>query len=181
MKVTETELPGVLLLEPKRFSDARGMFMETYNKRVMEELGLPTEWPQDNYSNSKRSVIRGLHYQITEPQGKMVRVLTGAALDVAVDLRRSSPMFGKHVAVELSAENGRMLWIPAGFAHGFAALTDEVGFAYKVTDFYSARGERTVLWNDPEIGIAWPVDLDEAIVSDKDRAGVRLRDAEVFA
>jgi dTDP-4-dehydrorhamnose 3,5-epimerase len=181
MKVTETALPGVLLLAPRQWSDARGMFMETYNHRVMEDLGLPTHWPQDNFSQSRRNVVRGLHYQITQPQGKLVRVLSGAALDIAVDLRRGSPTFGKSVALELRAEDGTMLWIPPGFAHGFAALTEQLSFAYKVTDYYSAAGERTILWNDPALGIEWPVSESDAIVSSKDAAGTRFADAQVFA
>ncbi len=180
MKVTETALPGVLLLQPRQFSDARGMFMETYNQRAMEELGLPTHWPQDNFSLSRRNVVRGLHYQITEPQGKLIRVQHGAALDVAVDLRRSSPTFGKSVAIELRSEEGAMLWIPEGFAHGFVALTENLVFAYKVTGYYSAAGERTVLWNDPDLAIEWPVTEAEAILSSKDAAGTRFREAEVF-
>ena len=181
MKVIETSLPGVLLVKPAQFSDERGFFMETYNERVMSEHGLPTRWCQDNYSYSTKNVIRGLHYQITQPQDKLVRVLFGAALDIAVDLRRSSPTYGQHVALELRAEEGTMLYIPAGFAHGFAALTKELGFAYKVTNYYSAAGERTILWNDAELGIAWPVEESEAIISAKDRLGTRFADAEVFA
>ncbi len=181
MKVTETALPGVLLLAPEQISDPRGMFMETYNQRAMEELGLPTCWPQDNFSLSRRNVVRGLHYQLTQPQGKLVRVLSGAALDVTVDLRRSSPSFGRSLALELRAEDATMLWIPPGFAHGFVALTDHMGFAYKVTDYYSAAGERTILWNDPDLGIEWPVNEAEAIISTKDAAGTRLADAELFA
>ncbi len=181
MKVTETALPGVLLLQPRQFSDSRGMFMETYNHRVMADLGLPTVWPQDNFSLSRRNVVRGLHYQITEPQGKLIRVQHGAALDVAVDLRRSSPNFGKSVAIELRSEEGSMLWIPVGFAHGFVALSDHLAFAYKVTDYYSAAGERTILWNDPDLGIDWPVSEAEAILSSKDAVGIPFRDAEVFA
>lgn len=180
MKVRETALPGVLLLSPKIYRDERGAFLETFNSRVMAEAGLPTEWVQDNFSLSKKNVLRGIHYQITQPQGKLVRVTEGAVLDVAVDLRRSSAAFGKHVAVELSAEAGEMLWIPAGFGHGFLALTDGVGFAYKVTDYYSPAAERTIVWNDAEIGIAWPIAAENAIVSEKDRAGAWLRDAEVF-
>ncbi len=180
MKVRETGLPGVLLLCPKIYRDERGFFCETFNSRVMAEAGLPTEWVQDNFSVSKKNVLRGIHYQITQPQGKLVRVTHGAVLDVAVDLRRSSAAFGKHVAVELSAEKGEMLCIPAGFGHGFLALTDGVGFAYKVTDYYAPGGERTIVWNDAEIGIPWPIDAADAIVSEKDRAGARLRDAEVF-
>lgn len=181
MKVCETALPGVLLLSPKMYRDQRGAFLETYNSRAMAEAGLPTAWVQDNFSLSKKNVLRGIHYQITQPQGKLVRVTHGAALDVAVDLRRSSAAFGKHVAVELSAGRGELLWIPPGFGHGFLALTDEVGFAYKVTDYYSPAAERTIVWNDAELAIPWPIETADAIVSEKDRAGARLRDAEVFS
>jgi dTDP-4-dehydrorhamnose 3,5-epimerase len=180
MKITETTLPGVLLFTPRIFSDARGAFFETYNEGVMQEAGLPTEWRQDNFSISAKNVVRGIHYQITQPQGKFVRVAYGAVIDVAVDLRRSSPNFGEHVAVELSEENGAMLWIPPGFGHGFAVLTEKAGFSYKVTDYYSPAGERTILWNDPEIGIAWPVSEADAVVSAKDQQGKRLVDAEIF-
>lgn len=181
MKIEETRLPGVLLLTPAIYKDDRGAFMETFNLRAMAEAGLPANWVQDNFSVSKKNVLRGIHYQITQPQGKLVRVTHGAVLDVAVDLRRSSPAFGQHVAVELSSENGAMLWIPAGFGHGFLALTDAAGFAYKVTDYYAPAGERTILWNDPELKIKWPIAEGDAIVSDKDRKGMRLRDADVFA
>jgi dTDP-4-dehydrorhamnose 3,5-epimerase len=181
VKIIETSLPGVLVLEPKIFRDSRGAFCETFNKQVMAEAGLPVDWLQDNFSTSKLNVVRGIHYQITQPQGKLVRVTHGAVLDVAVDLRRSSPTLGKHAAVELSGENGRMLWIPPGFGHGFVALTDGVGFAYKVTDFYSPKGERTIVWNDPDLSIAWPVDPKSAIVSDKDLQGSSFKNAELFA
>jgi dTDP-4-dehydrorhamnose 3,5-epimerase len=180
MKITETSLPGVLLFEPRVFRDSRGAFWETYNERLFAEAGLPTQWVQDNCSISAQDVVRGLHYQITQPQGKLVRVATGAVLDVAVDLRRSSPNFGKYVMAELSEINANMLWIPPGFGHGFLALTETVGFAYKVTDYYSPSGERTILWNDPAIGIPWPIDTAKAIVSAKDQQGVLLKDAEVF-
>lgn len=180
MKIEETPLPGVLLLTPVIYRDARGAFFESYNERELAAAGLPTVWPQDNFSLSKKNVVRGLHYQVTQPQGKLVRVTHGAVLDVAVDLRRSSSTFGRHVAVELSGENGRMLWIPEGFGHGFAVLTDVAGFVYKVTNYYSPAGERTILWNDPDVAIPWPVSAEEAIVSDKDRKGAMLRDAEVF-
>jgi len=181
MKITETGLPGVLLLTPAIFRDERGAFLETWNQRRMAEAGLPREWVQDNFSISRKNVIRGIHYQVVQPQGKLVRVAYGAVLDVAVDLRRASPAFGRHVAVELTAERGEMLWIPAGFGHGFAVLSEEAGFAYKVTDYYSPAGERTIVWNDPDLAIAWPIDSSAAIVSDKDAQGKRLRDAEVFA
>src|ERR1700679_2189844 len=180
MNIEETILPGVLVLTPKIYRDDRGTFTETFNLRRMAEAGLPTAWAQDNFSTSRKNVLRGIHYQITQPQGKLARVTHGAVLDVAVDLRRSSETFGQHFAIELSGESGDMLWIPAGFGHAFLALTDQVGFAYKVTDYYSPSGERTIVWNDPEIGIPWPVDPATAIVSDKDRAGSLLRDAELF-
>lgn len=181
MKVEQTLLPGVLLLTPVIYRDDRGAFLETYNQRAMAEAGLPTQWLQDNFSFSKKNVVRGIHYQITQPQGKLVRVTHGAVLDVAVDLRRSSPAFGQHVAVELSGQNGRMLWIPVGFGHAFAVLSDSAGFAYKVTDYYSPAGERTIVWNDPDLAIPWPLSAAEAVVSEKDSKGARLRDAEVFA
>jgi dTDP-4-dehydrorhamnose 3,5-epimerase len=181
MKFEETALPGVLVITPKIFRDSRGHFLETYNQRLMSEAGLPTLWVQDNFSFSKKHVLRGIHYQVTQPQGKLVRVTQGAVLDVAVDLRRSSPAFGKHVAVELSDENGRMLWIPAGFGHAFLVLSDVAGFAYKVTDYYSPAGERTIVWNDADLAIRWPVAAEEATVSEKDAAGARFKDAEVFA
>jgi dTDP-4-dehydrorhamnose 3,5-epimerase len=180
MKITETALPGVLMLTPAIYRDSRGAFLETWHKQRMADAGLPTEWVQDNFSISKKNVVRGIHYQMIQPQGKLVRAAYGAVLDVAVDLRRSSPTFGRHVAVELTAENGEMLWIPVGFGHAFMALTAEAGFAYKVTDYYSPAGERTILWNDPELAIAWPVDAESAIVSGKDAQGKRLQEAEVF-
>jgi dTDP-4-dehydrorhamnose 3,5-epimerase len=181
MNVVETTLPGVLILEPRIFRDARGAFSETYNECLMEEAGLPTRWVQDNFSLSKKNVVRGIHYQISNTQGKLVRVTHGAVWDVAVDLRRSSPSFGKHVGVELSSENGRMLWIPEGFGHGFVALSDIAGFAYKVTAYYSPADERTILWNDPALAIRWPFCSEEAIVAEKDRKGRLLDQAEVFA
>jgi len=181
MKIEATSLPCVLLLTPAIFRDDRGAFSETFNLRRMAEAGLPTNWVQDNFSISRKNVLRGIHYQIVQPQGKLVRVTHGAVLDVAVDLRRSSSAFGRYVAVELSGENGRMLWIPRGFGHAFLVMSDVAGFAYKVTDYYSPEGERTILWNDPEIGIAWPVSAAEVVVSQKDAAGKLLREAEVYA
>lgn len=180
MNIQPTALPGVLLITPRKFSDPRGSFWETYNERVLHEAGLPTDWKQDNTSVSLRNVVRGIHYQITQPQGKLVRVTYGAVYDVAVDLRRSSATFGQHVGYELSEDNGAMLWIPAGFGHGFAVLSDHAGFAYKVTDYYSPSGERTILWNDPDLAIAWPIAVEDAIVSAKDQQGSRFREAEVF-
>ena len=180
MKVIETALPGVLILEPRIFKDERGAFCETYNENIMAQVGLPTHWVQDNFSVSKRNVVRGIHYQIRNTQGKLVRVTHGAVWDVAVDLRRNSPTFGKHVGVELSGDNGRMFWIPEGFGHGFVALSETAGFAYKVTEYYSPADERTLLWNDPSIAISWPVSGEDAIVSGKDQQGQTLDHAELF-
>jgi len=181
MTVEQTELPGVLVITPRVFRDDRGAFWETWNHRAMADAGLPESWAQDNFSVSRKNVVRGIHYQVSQPQGKLVRVTHGAVIDVAVDLRRSSPHFGKHVAVELSGDNARMLWIPVGFGHGFLVLSETAGFAYKVTDYYAPGGERTILWDDPELAIPWPIDPAEAIVSAKDRAGLPLREAELFA
>lgn len=181
MNVTETSLPGVLVLEPRVFRDDRGFFFETFNLAGVVELGLPAEWKQDNFSLSKRNVVRGIHYQISQAQGKLVRVVAGAALDVIVDLRRSSPTFGQHTTVELSGDGSRMVWIPVGFGHGFSALTETVALSYKVTEYYSPQAERCVLWDDPELGIDWKVAPEEAILSAKDQAGVPFRQAEVFA
>lgn len=181
MKIEETSLPGVLVMIPKIYRDDRGVFSETFNLRRIAEAGLPTKWVQDNFSISQKNVLRGIHYQIAQPQGKLVRVTHGKVLDVAVDLRRTSQTFGKHVAVELSGENFRMLWIPEGFGHAFLVLSEEAGFAYKVTDYYLPESERTILWSDPEIAIHWPIRADEAIVSEKDAKGKLLKDAEVFA
>jgi dTDP-4-dehydrorhamnose 3,5-epimerase len=181
MKIEETALAGVLVIKPDVYRDSRGAFLETWNLRSMTEAGLPSNWVQDNFSLSKKNVLRGIHYQISQAQGKLVRVTHGAALDVVVDLRRGSATFGKHIAVELEGENGPMLWIPAGFGHAFLALTEIVGFAYKVTDYYSPAGERTIVWNDPDLKIPWPVSEKEAIVSAKDQNGAPLREAQVFA
>jgi dTDP-4-dehydrorhamnose 3,5-epimerase len=181
MKISETSLPGVLLVTPRIFSDTRGAFCETWNQKAYAEAGLPQNWVQDNCSYSHKNVIRGIHYQIIQPQAKLVRAMHGTVLDVAVDLRRSSPNFGRYVAEELSAVNGKMLYIPEGFGHGFVALTEDVGLAYKVTDYYCPQGERTILWNDPDLAIAWPVDADKAILSDKDLKALKLQEAELFA
>ncbi len=181
MRVEETAQAGVLVLTPDVYRDHRGAFLETWNLRGMTAAGLPSSWVQDNFSLSKKNVLRGIHYQITQPQGKLVRVTHGAVLDVAVDLRRSSTTYGKHIAVELDGESGRMLWIPVGFGHAFLALTESVGFAYKVTDYYSPGGERTIVWNDPDLAIPWPVSGENAIVSAKDQKGSSFREAQVFA
>lgn len=181
MKFSETELPGVIVVAPSVYRDHRGAFWETWNQRKMEEAGLPSIWLQDNFSVSKRNVVRGIHYQVIQPQGKLVRVTYGAVLDVAVDLRKSSTHFGKHVGVELSGDNGLMLWIPEGFGHAFLVLSDEAGVAYKTTDYYCPEGERTIVWNDAELGVPWPVSPEIVIASEKDQKGASFREAEVFA
>jgi dTDP-4-dehydrorhamnose 3,5-epimerase len=185
MKATRTEIPDVLILEPKVFGDARGFFLESYNEQVFREAtGLALEFVQDNHSRSGRGVLRGLHYQLKQPQGKLVRVVRGAVFDVAVDVRRSSPTFGKWVGTELSEDNHRQFWVPPGFAHGFVVLSETADFLYKTTDYYAPEHERCIAWNDPEIGITWPLDrLPDALplLSAKDRAGLVLRDAETFA
>jgi dTDP-4-dehydrorhamnose 3,5-epimerase len=179
MNVIQTEIPDVLLLEPKVFGDDRGFFFESYNRKAMEAAGIAGDFVQDNHSRSAKNVLRGLHYQIQQPQGKLVRVVLGEVFDVAVDLRRSSPTFGKWVGFLLSAENKRMAWIPAGFAHGFVVLSDYAEFLYKTTDFWAPEHERCIRWDDPDIGIAWPV-RGEPLLSGKDQKGVALKDAEVF-
>jgi dTDP-4-dehydrorhamnose 3,5-epimerase len=180
MKVMDTAIPEVKLLEMPVFRDERGHFQETYNERRFREMGLPTCWKQDNVSFSRRHVVRGLHYQLIQPQAKLLRVLSGSVFDVAVDLRRGSPSFGKHVSAEISSENALALYIPAGFAHGFAVLSEGACFTYKVADFYEPSGDRTLLWNDPELAIAWPVSFEDAVVSAKDRQGKPWGVAEVF-
>jgi dTDP-4-dehydrorhamnose 3,5-epimerase len=180
MQIDATSLPGVLLLTPAIYRDDRGAFSETFNLREMANAGLPTNWVQDNFSISRKNVLRGIHHQIVQPQGKLVRVTHGTVLDVAVDLRRSSPHFGRHEAVELSGENCQMLWIPEGFGHAFLVLSEVAGFAYKLTDYYAPEGERTILWNDPDLAIRWPAAEGDLIVSEKDRKGQRLQVAEVF-
>ena len=181
MRTEETALGGILSITPDVYRDSRGAFLETWNLRAMTEAGLPSNWVQDNFSLSKKNVLRGIHYQIGQPQGKLVRVTHGTAYDVVVDLRRSSATYGKHIAVELDGESERMLWIPPGFGHAFLAVTDIVGFAYKVTDYYSPASERTIVWNDPDLAIPWPVSEKEAVVSTKDQNGAAFREAQVFA
>lgn len=181
MKALATAIPDVIILEPKVFGDERGFFLESFNQRVFEDLtGLKRAFVQDNHSRSARNVLRGIHYQIRQAQGKLVRVVSGEVYDVAVDLRKSSPSFGKWVGVHLSAENHRMLWVPEGFGHAFCVLSETADFLYKTTDYYAPAYERCIIWNDPDLGIDWPVSSEPAL-SDKDRRGVRFRDAEVFA
>ncbi len=180
MKAVQTAIPEVLIFEPRVFGDARGFFMESYNARTFRELtGLDVNFVQDNHSRSARGVLRGLHYQIQQPQGKLVRVASGCVFDVAVDVRRASPTFGRWVGVELSADNQRQLWVPPGFAHGFVVLSDSADFLYKTTDYYAPEHERCIRWDDPAIGIVWPLD-GEPLLSAKDREGRFLGDAEVF-
>ena len=179
MKVTPTELPEVLLIEPRVFADERGFFFESYNRRALAEAGLTGEFVQDNHSRSNRGVLRGLHYQIEHAQGKLVRVTAGEVFDVAVDIRRSSPTFGRWAGMVLSAENKRMLWIPPGFAHGFLVLSDAAEFLYKTTDYWYPEFERTLLWSDPALGVAWPLG-DAPTVAAKDAAGRPLAFADVY-
>jgi dTDP-4-dehydrorhamnose 3,5-epimerase len=174
-----TSLPGVVILEPRVFGDERGFFLESYNERVFVELGIGDRFVQDNHSSSQRNVLRGLHYQIKQTQGKLVRAVEGEILDVAVDVRRSSPTFGGWEAVKLSGENKRMLWIPAGFAHGFRVISEKAQVLYKATDYYAPEHERTLAWNDPDLKINWEL-AGDPIVSAKDQRGAMLRDAEIF-
>ena len=181
MKVTPTAIPEVLVIEPKVFGDARGFFFESFNQKAFDEaIGRHVDFVQDNHSRSSKGVLRGLHYQIQQPQGKLVRVASGAVFDVAVDIRRSSATFGKWVGLELSEQNQRQLWVPEGFAHGFLVLTETADFLYKTTDYYAPAYERSVMWNDPAIGIDWP-DVSVAVqLSAKDQASVVLAGAAVF-
>ncbi|OBV37633.1 dTDP-4-dehydrorhamnose 3,5-epimerase [Janthinobacterium psychrotolerans] len=181
MKVIATAIPDLLIIEPKVFGDERGFFYESFNQRQFEEaIGHQVRFVQDNHSRSAKNVLRGLHYQIQHPQGKLVRVTAGRVLDVAVDLRRSSATFGQHVAVELSADNKQMFWVPPGFAHGFVVLSDSAEFLYKTTDYWYPEFERSLAWNDPTLNIAWPLDGVPAL-SAKDQLGKLLADAETFA
>jgi dTDP-4-dehydrorhamnose 3,5-epimerase len=180
VKVEHSAIADVLLLEPKVFSDARGFFLENYNKRAFREAtGVEADFVQDNHSRSSKNVLRGLHYQIRQPQGKLVRVTVGEIWDVAVDLRRSSKSFGRWTAATLSAESRRMLWVPAGFAHGFLVLSEHAEVQYKTTDYYAPEHERTLLWNDPALAISWPL-AGEPVMTDKDRRGKPLTAADTF-
>lgn len=180
MRVTPGALPEVLVLEPRVFGDERGFFLESYNQHVFREAaGIDANFVQDNHSRSARNVLRGLHYQLKQAQGKLVRVVAGEVFDVAVDLRRSSPLFGRWVGQRLSADNKRMLWIPPGFAHGFLALSEFAEVLYKTTDYYAPEHERCVMWNDPDIGVDWPL-TGVPLVSEKDSRGAALKLAETF-
>jgi len=182
VKVAPTEIADVKIIEPAVFADDRGYFLETWNAGSFAKNGLDLQFVQDNQSRSKKYVLRGLHYQLEQTQGKLVRVVKGRVFDVAVDIRRSSPSFGRWVGVELSEDNHRMLWVPGGFAHGFLALSDDVDLTYKCTDFYASQHERTIAWNDPELAINWPLPAGAApLVSSKDAAGSSLAEAAIFA
>ena len=181
MRAIQTAIPDLLIIEPKVFGDERGFFFESFNRRKFAELtGRDVDFVQDNHSRSARNVLRGLHYQIQHPQGKLVRVVQGAVLDVAVDIRRSSPTFGQHVALELSAENKRMLWIPEGFAHGFVVISDSAECLYKTTDYWYPEYERCIRWDDPTLAIDWKLEA-APVLSAKDAQGKTLADAELFA
>jgi dTDP-4-dehydrorhamnose 3,5-epimerase len=180
MKVTATALPEVKLIAPKVFGDARGFFYESWNARDFAEAGIDTGFVQDNHSRSARGVLRGLHYQLSEPQGKLVRVIQGSVYDVVVDIRKSSPDFGKWIGIELTAESKNSLWVPPGFAHGFLVLSDTCEFLYKATAYYAPMYERSILWSDPDLGISWPMTM-EPVLSAKDSGAPRLRDAEVYS
>jgi dTDP-4-dehydrorhamnose 3,5-epimerase len=180
VNVIPTAIPDVLIIEPKVFGDERGFFFESFNRRQFAELiGRNVDFVQDNHSRSAKNVLRGLHYQIQQPQGKLVRVVQGTVFDVAVDIRRSSPTFGQHVGVELSADNKRMLWVPEGFAHGFVVVSDTAEFLYKTTDYWAPEFERSIAWNDPAIGIQWPIQ-GEPSLSVKDQQAKALAEAEHF-
>jgi dTDP-4-dehydrorhamnose 3,5-epimerase len=181
VNIIATAIPGLLIIEPKVFGDARGFFMETWNASAFADAGLNLTFVQDNHSRSQKGVLRGLHFQNPGPQGKLVRVTRGAVFDVAVDLRSSSPHFGQWVGVELSAANYRMFWVPEGFAHGFLTLEDDTDFLYKCTALYSPQSEHTLAWDDPAVGINWPLDGLDPVISDKDRVGLAFADVPVFA
>jgi dTDP-4-dehydrorhamnose 3,5-epimerase len=181
MKISPTRIPDVLLIQPRVFGDARGFFFESYNKKRFRELtGLSLDFVQDNHSMSQKGVLRGLHYQVRQPQGKLVRVVAGEVFDVAVDLRRSSATFGRWVGERLGADNKLQLWVPPGFGHAFYVLSETAEVLYKATDYYAPEHERCIRWDDPDLGIGWPLD-GEPLVSEKDQRGVSFKDAEVFA
>jgi dTDP-4-dehydrorhamnose 3,5-epimerase len=182
MKIIPTSIPDLVVLDPKVFGDDRGFFFESFNQRRFTELtGVTDSFVQDNHSKSARNVLRGLHYQIQQPQGKLVRVVAGKVLDIALDIRKSSPTFGKWVGEILSAENKKMLWIPKGFAHGFVVLSDSAEFLYKTTDYWAPEHERSIIWNDPDLAIDWQLAGTAPLLSAKDQAGKRLSEAETFA
>ena len=182
MNIIPTEIPDVVMIEPKVFGDDRGFFFESYNEqKFQEKAGIKTQFVQDNHSRSVRNVLRGLHYQIQQTQGKLVRAVVGEVFDVAVDIRRASPTFGQWIGCSLSAENKRQLWVPAGFAHGFLVVSDRAEVLYKTTDYYAPQHERSILWNDPDLAIAWPLNGEQPALSKKDKDGQPFKTAEVFA
>jgi len=180
MQFIQTSIPDVIVIEPDVFGDERGFFMETWQRTNFAANGIDHDFVQDNHSLSRKGILRGLHYQILNPQGKLVRAIRGEVFDVAVDIRASSPTFGKWEGVVLSEANKRMLWVPPGFAHGFYVTSETAEFVYKCTDFYTPEFERSIIWNDPDIGITWPLDGNKPLLSDKDQAGTSLSKAEVF-
>lgn len=180
MKIHTTTIPDVLIIEPRVFADERGFFLESFQVKAFADAGLPSQFVQDNHSGSQRGVLRGLHYQIRQPQGKLVRAIAGEIYDVVVDLRRSSPTFRQWLGVSLSQQNYLQLWVPPGFAHGFYVVSERAEVQYKATDYYAPQWERTLLWNDPLLNISWPLNHAEPQLSAKDRAGKLLRDAEVY-
>lgn len=180
MKIIETAIAGALIIEPKVFGDPRGFFMETWNAATFAEAGLEMKFVQDNHSRSQRGVLRGLHFQNPSPQGKLVRVTRGAVFDVVVDIRKSSPTFGQWIGIELSEENQRMLWVPEGFAHGFLTLEDNTDFVYKCTTLFAPENEHIIAWDDPTIGVDWPLDDITPLISEKDAAGMALADVTPF-
>jgi len=181
MDIIKTKIPDVFIIEPKVFGDDRGFFMESFNEKIFQEkTGVEVQFVQDNHSRSSRNVLRGLHYQIQQPQGKLVRVVSGEVYDVAVDIRKSSPTFGQWMGCLLSQANKKQFWVPAGFAHGFVVLSDTADFLYKTTDYYAPEYERSILWNDPSLNIDWKI-TGEPILSAKDKSAVILEEAEVFA
>jgi dTDP-4-dehydrorhamnose 3,5-epimerase len=180
VKVVPADIPDVLILEPKVFGDERGFFFESYNRRAFQQAtGINVEFVQDNHSRSARNVLRGIHYQLSQPQGKLIRVVAGEIFDVGVDLRRGSATFGRWTGIRLAAESHRMLWIPPRFGHGFLVVSKSAEVLYKATDYYAPNDERSLLWNDPEVGIDWPL-RGKPLLSKKDRRGARLRDAQVY-
>ena len=179
MRIIKTSLPGVLILEPEVFGDERGFFFESYNKKALEKVGIAAEFMQDNHSRSVRNALRGLHYQIKQPQGKLVRVTQGEVFDVTIDIRKSSPSFGRWEGVTLSAENRRMLWIPPGLAHGFLVISEVAEFLYKTTNYWALEHERCIVWNDPDLAINWPLQ-GKPILSAKDKAGQTIKNAELY-
>jgi len=182
MEFTATQIPEVIVIDPVVFEDQRGFFMETWQAQKFKEAGIDANFVQDSQSRSTQGTVRGLHYQIEQAQGKLIRVIQGEAFDVLVDLRKSSPTFGQWVGEILSAGNRRIIWVPPGFAHGFQVLSDSADFEYRCTDFYAPEHERTIRWDDPDIGVDWPLqDGQKPMMSDKDLAGVALKDAEVYA